>query len=344
MLLPDASGRLQTSQGAGTGGVARRRRPVGRAVGLRSRPAGGARHRHAARRARAVPAAQRARSRRSACSPCGPPSAAACCCPEQRHLLETFAGQIALAIERAQLAEEAEAARVAAETESLRNTLLASISHDLRTPLAVITGRAARSTTRTLRPDAEARAQLARSIDAKAREMSELISNVLDLMRFEAGEVHLRRDWQTVDDLSAAALARLEGRFGGRSGRCGPARRLAAGLRRCAAHHAGAGQPARKRDQAHAAGTRITVRPDPRARRCGSRSTTTGPGLPAGEPEQLFAKFQRGREESNVGGAGLGLAICRAIVNAHGGHIAAMQRPGGGARFEFTLPTAAPSP
>jgi two-component system, OmpR family, sensor histidine kinase KdpD len=65
----------------------------------------------------------------------------------------------------------------------------------------------------------------------------------------------------------------------------------------------------------------------------------TGPGLPP-DPERLFAKFQRGRDEVDVGGAGLGLAICRAIVNAHGGHISAAQRPGGGARFVFTLPTA----
>ena len=69
-----------------------------------------------------------------------------------------------------------------------------------------------------------------------------------------------------------------------------------------------------------------------------------GPGLPDGDPERLFAKFQRGREQGNTGGAGLGLAICRAIVIAHGGTIQAGLRPGGGARFRFTLPaTEAPS-
>jgi two-component system, OmpR family, sensor histidine kinase KdpD len=71
-------------------------------------------------------------------------------------------------------------------------------------------------------------------------------------------------------------------------------------------------------------------------------TSDTGPDLPPGEPERLFAKFERGRDEADVGGAGLGLAICRAIVNAHGGQITAMQRPGGGARFMFTLPTTAP--
>jgi two-component system sensor histidine kinase KdpD len=69
-----------------------------------------------------------------------------------------------------------------------------------------------------------------------------------------------------------------------------------------------------------------------------------GPGLPPGDPERLFAKFQRGRDEGNTGGAGLGLAICRAIIVAHGGTIAASQRPGGGARFVFTLPTEGAGP
>jgi len=64
----------------------------------------------------------------------------------------------------------------------------------------------------------------------------------------------------------------------------------------------------------------------------------TGPGLPAGDLNRLFAKFHRGRDESNAGGAGLGLSICRAIIAAHGGEIDASQRPGGGARFSFTLP------
>ena len=136
--------------------------------------------------------------------------------PEQRHLLETFAGQIALAIERSQLAEEAEAARVAVEAKNLRTTLLASISHDLRTPLAVIRGASTALHDSDLKLDAKARARLTGLIDAKAEEMSDLISNVLDLMRFEAGEVQLRRDWQSVEELVGSALSRLDSRFGER--------------------------------------------------------------------------------------------------------------------------------
>ena len=263
--------------------------------------------------------------------------------PEQRHLLETFAGQIALAIERAQRAEEAEAARVAVETESLRNTLLASISYDLRAPLAAITEASRALNDPDLRADDATRAQLARSIDAKAHEMSELISNVLDLMSFEVGEVHLRRDWHAVAELVDAALARLEGRFGER--RVDVAlptelpsvnvdapliTRVLVNLLDNAIKHT-------------PPGTRITVSAGLEGDAVRMVIDDTGPGLPPGQPERLFAKFQRGRDEVDVGGAGLGLAICRAIVNAHGGNISAMQRPGGGARFMFTLPVTTPA-
>ena len=259
--------------------------------------------------------------------------------PEQRHLLETFAGQIALAIERAQLAEEAETARVAAETEGVRNTLLASISHDLRTPLAVITGASTALNDPSLNLDPGARAQLARSIETKAQEMSELISNVLDLMRFEAGDTRLRRDWQAIDDLVGTALTRLDGRFGDRTVEVDLPDDLPAV---CVDAHLITQVFVNLLENAirHTpGGTRITVSAKPEGSFVAVMVDDSGPGLPAGDPERLFVKFQRGREESNAGGAGLGLAICRAIVNAHGGQISASERPGGGARFVFTLPT-----
>src|SRR3984885_11831087 len=133
--------------------------------------------------------------------------------PEQRHLLETFAAQIALALERAHLAETAEAVRVSAESESLRNTLLASISHDLRTPLAVMAAGGSTLAEHGASLDAATRTELARSIGGPARGRSELVSNVLDLTRFEAGEVALRRDWQALDDLVGTAWQRHEARL-----------------------------------------------------------------------------------------------------------------------------------
>jgi two-component system, OmpR family, sensor histidine kinase KdpD len=264
--------------------------------------------------------------------------------PEQRQLLETFAGQIALAIERAQRAEEAEAARVAVETESLRNRLLASISYDLRTPLAAITEASRALNDSDLKPDSESHAQLMRTIDAKTREMTEVISNVLDLMSFEVGKVHLHCDRQSVGELVRMALGRLEGRFGERPVDVV----LPAGL-----PSVNVDAPLITRVLVNLfenaikhtpPGTRITVCAGLEGEMVRVVIDDTGPGLPPGEPERLFAKFERGRDEVDVAGAGLGLAICRAIVNAHGGHITATQRPGGGARFAFTLPTKAPVP
>ncbi|HEU4618424.1 MAG TPA: sensor histidine kinase KdpD, partial [Gammaproteobacteria bacterium] len=137
--------------------------------------------------------------------------------PEQRHLLETFAGQIGIALERERLAEGAEAARVAGARESLRNTLLASISHDLRTPLAVMAGAASTLAEHGDRLDEAARKSLARSIETKARETTEVIAKVLDLVRFESGGTVLRCAWESLDDLVGTALGRLEERLGDRS-------------------------------------------------------------------------------------------------------------------------------
>ncbi len=259
--------------------------------------------------------------------------------PEQRHLLETFAAQITLALERADLAEEAASARISAETEGLRNTLLASISHDLRTPLSVIAGASSALNDSSITLDPESRRQLTTSIESKAHEMSEIISNVLDLMRFEAGQISLHRDWETIDDLVGAALARLDIHLADHVVEVElpadlPAvyvdaplvTQVLANLLENAAKYT-------------PAGTRVIISAGPDVGSLRVFVDDTGPGLPAGDPEQLFAKFQRGRDESSSGGAGLGLAICRSIVNAHGGTIAAMERPGGGARFVFTLPT-----
>ena len=264
--------------------------------------------------------------------------------PEQRHLLETFAGQIALAIERAQRAEEAAAARVAVETESLRNSLLASISHDLRTPLAAITAASHALGDPRMPPDAESRTRLARTVETTAQEISELISNVLDLMSFQFGEIHLHRDWHPVEALVEAALARLEARMGERTVEVslpadlpavnvdeGLTTRVFVNLLENAAKHT-------------PPGTRVTISAGMEPEAVRVTVDDTGPGLPPGPPVQLFAKFERGRGDAEVGGAGLGLAICKAINEAHGGHISAAQRPGGGARFSFTLPTTVAAP
>jgi two-component system sensor histidine kinase KdpD len=264
--------------------------------------------------------------------------------PEQSHLLETFAGQIALALERAGLAEIAEASTLAAERETLRNTLLASISHDLRTPLSVIAGAASTLAQTGPKFDEPTRISLAHSIEVKAREMTDLVSNVLDLMRFESGQIALRRDWQTLDDLVGAALESLGDKVEGHSvdQRFSPDLppvyvdatlivQVFVNLFDNAAKYT-------------PVGTRVTVSAIVDGDFVRVTVDDEGPGFPPGDPARLFEKFQRGSGEGNVTGVGLGLAIVRAIVRAHGGEIEAKRREPGGARFEFTLPATEPTP
>jgi two-component system sensor histidine kinase KdpD len=259
--------------------------------------------------------------------------------PEQRHLLETFAGQVGLALERANLAESAEAAGLAAERESLRNTLLASISHDLRTPLSVIAGAGSTLAEHGARLEESTRTSLARSIESKAREMSDLVSNVLDLVRFESGQVVLRRDWQALDDLIGAALPGLEAKLEHHTIEIRiPAdlppvhvdatliAQVFVNLFDNVAKYTPPGTRVSVSAAADGPFVRVVVEDD-------------GPGLPSGEPARLFDKFQRGNEEGTIVGVGLGLAICQAIVRAHGGQIEAHRRSGHGARFEFTVPS-----
>jgi two-component system, OmpR family, sensor histidine kinase KdpD len=266
--------------------------------------------------------------------------------PEQSHLLGTFAGQIALALERARLAEVAEQSGLAAEREKLRNTLLASISHDLRTPLAVMAAAGSTLAQHGAGLDETTRVSLARSIETKAREMSELVSNVLDLVRFEAGQVVLRRDWQMLDDLVGNALAAHAARLAAHPVEL----RLPSDLPPVfvdatlivqvfvnlfdnIAKYTPAGTRASVSAVADSARELVRVVVD-----------DDGPGLPAGDPGRLFDKFQRGSDEGTVVGVGLGLAICQAIVRAHGGEIEAQRRDSGGARFVFTLPATESAP
>jgi len=262
--------------------------------------------------------------------------------PEQHHLLETFAGQIGIALERAQLAERSESVRIAAERESLRNTLLASISHDLRTPLAAMAGAGSTLAEQGAALDEATRRSLARSIETRAREMAELISNVLDLMRFESGKMPLRCDWQMLEDLADAALTALAARLVGYRTELDLPQTLPpvhvdatlivkvlANLLDNVVKHTPAGTRIVLSARNEGAFVRVNVE-------------DTGPGLPGGDPARLFEKFQRGSEEGATVGVGLGLAICRAIVEAHGGQIEARNRAEGGARFSFTLPTSIP--
>jgi two-component system, OmpR family, sensor histidine kinase KdpD len=258
--------------------------------------------------------------------------------PEQFHLLETFAAQIALGLERAQPADQAQRAQVSAETEGLRNALLASISHDLRTPLAVISGASSSLAERGERLSAEERAALAGSIFEQSQQMGQLVANVLEMTRLEAGVIALNRDWHALGEIAGAVLRRLRELLAAHPVGVSLARDLPlvrvdatlieqvfANLLENAAKYTPPGTAITLRAEHDEGGLLVSVEDN-------------GPGLPAGDPDRLFAKFQRGAAEGAIGGAGLGLAICRAIVRLHGGKIWAERAAGGGAAFRFTLP------
>lgn len=262
--------------------------------------------------------------------------------PEQRHFLETFANQTAMAIARARLAELAAQAQVAAETERIRGTLISSVSHDLRTPLAAIAGSAETLLGGGPALDAPTRRELLEGIRDESQRLGRLVAKLLDMTRLEAGAVALQRDWQSLEELVGSALARLEPLLRDRPVTVAlpPDLPLVAcdglmieqvivNLVENAARHTPPGTPIRIDGELGASGLALAV-------------ADRGPGLQPGEEERVFAKFYR-RDPSGPG-AGLGLAICRAILEAHGGRIEATNRAGGGAVFRFELPLGPPPP
>jgi two-component system sensor histidine kinase KdpD len=258
--------------------------------------------------------------------------------PEQRRLLQGFASQVAVAVQRARLAEEARAAQLAAQTESVRNALLAAISHELRTPLAAIVGASSTLAESGDSVPPAVRAELAASIAEEARHMSEVVAKVLDLARLQSGAARVTRDWHPVEEIVGAALTRLKSRLAGHpvSTKLPPAPALVhvdavlleqalANLLENAAKYTPPGTPI-------AVGAAIDEG------RLFLSVSDRGPGIPPGQEERVFEKFHRATPESGPGGAGLGLAICRAIADAHGGTIRAENAPGGGAAFHLVLP------
>jgi two-component system sensor histidine kinase KdpD len=224
----------------------------------------------------------------------------------------------------------------------MRSSLLSSVSHDLRTPLAAITGSA---TTVRSNPDLpeETRDEMLATICEESERLERLVSNLVDMTRLESGHVALAREWLPVDEVIGSALTRLEPALKGRPVRVDvPAdlplvsvdpvlmEQLLVNLLENAVKHTPAGTEIAVSAAADPGGLAIEV-------------ADRGRGLPAGEEERIFERFFR-RSEAGVAGVGLGLAICRAIARAHGGTLRASNRPGGGAAFRLTLPRTEPPP
>ena len=260
----------------------------------------------------------------------------------QRTFLDSLGRQIALALDRVRLDEEARQAALRARTEELRSGLLSAVSHDLRTPLAAISGCAT-----TLRDegglDPATRRDLLEAICEEAERMERLVSNLLDMTRLDAGRVQPRREWVPLVEVVGSALTRLERRLAGRPVDTSipddlpllsvdPVllEQLFVNLIENAEKYT-------------PAGTAIEIRA---AREGGTLLVDVadrGPGLPPGEEERIFERFHRG-PHAGVRGVGLGLPIARAIAQTHGGRLVASNRPGGGAVFRLTLPAGAEAP
>ncbi len=256
----------------------------------------------------------------------------------QRRLLEALAGQAALAIERAQLAEMTHRAQLLEVTEKLQAALLNSISHDLRTPLVTITGAL------TTMDDAETTLspQARRALTATAREEAErlnrLVENLLDMTRLEAGAIRVRRAPEDVQDVIGSALEELGPRLGERPINVDIPPDLPfvdmdfvlivhvlVNIVDNALKYSPADAPITI--QARAMNTEVEIQVRDR-----------GIGIPEEDLERIFDKFYRVQRPDHVSGTGLGLAISKGIVEAHGGHIGAGNCPEGGAIIAIRLP------
>jgi len=261
--------------------------------------------------------------------------------PEQRQQLETFAALAAIALERVHYIEVAQDALVKIESERLRNSLLAALSHDLRTPLTSLMAQA-ESLAGSKPPLAPAQHAMADALRQEMVRMSMLVTNLLDMARIESGEVKLRLQWQPIEEVIGSALLACRAALAGHVVRTRvPAdlplvqydavliERVLSNLLENAGKYTPAGSTVIVSAQQHGLWLNVAV-------------TDDGPGLAPGQEEAVFEKFARGERESAKPGVGLGLAICRAIINAHGGTIVAANQPGGGVAFTFTLPLGTP--
>jgi len=261
--------------------------------------------------------------------------------PEQRQQLDTFAALAAIALERVHYIEVAQNALVNMESERLRNSLLAALSHDLRTPLTSLVG-LSESLAGSRPPLSSAQQELAQALHDEALRMSTLVANLLDMARIQSGEVKFNLQWQALEEVVGSALRASALQLKGHVVRTALSpdlpllrfdavliERVLCNLLENAAKYT-------------PPGSQITVTAELRGALAQVMVYDDGPGLPAGREEAIFEKFTRGERESAKPGVGLGLAICRAIVEAHGGTIQAAPSPAGGAAFVLTLPLGTP--
>jgi two-component system sensor histidine kinase KdpD len=254
----------------------------------------------------------------------------------QRDLLETFARQAALVLDRVELRTAAEQSRLLAESEKFSRTLLNSISHELRTPLAASTSAASTLATADAATPEQRSGLISEIQEANAR-LNRVVGNLLDVARLESGKVRPRLDWHDARDLVQTTLRELERELATHPVKvelpAGPllvrldvslVQHALANLLLNAASHTPAGTPLDVEAQFADGNLVLSV-------------ADRGPGIPAEWLPRIFDKFFRA-PSAPTGGSGLGLTIVKGFVEAHGGTVTADNRPGGGAIFTLRLP------
>jgi two-component system sensor histidine kinase KdpD len=260
---------------------------------------------------------------------------------ENHPLLEAVASLVAIAIERLHYVDVAQQAQVQMASERLRSSVLSALSHDLRTPLTILVG-LADSLAMSRPPLAAKQKETAEAVLDQSLRLCGLVENLLDMARLHAGEVKLRREWQPLEEVVGASLKLLERSLVEHPLRVDlPAdlpllefdavliERVLCNLLENAAKYSPLGSAIEIAARQNGAMVEVSV-------------SDHGSGIPPGRQDRIFDMFVRGVPESPTPGVGLGLAICRAIVEAHGGTIVATNRTPSGACFTFTLPVGNP--
>lgn len=260
---------------------------------------------------------------------------------EGQRQLDTFASLVAIALERLHYVEVAQDSTVQIETERLRNSLLATISHDLRTPLSALVG-LAESMALTKPLPTGPQAAIAHSIVDMCRRMSTQVNNLLEMAKLQAGKVQLNRQWQPVEEVIGSALESSKTLVASHPVQIDIPedfplveidsilieRALSNILENAAKYTASA--------------TEIRISAVVNQDDIEVRIEDAGPGIPKDREHLIFEKFERGDPEGTTTGVGLGLAICQAIVTAHGGNLRMDRSSLGGACFVITLPLGVP--
>lgn len=250
----------------------------------------------------------------------------------------TFLDQAAAVIERARLRQESMQVELLQRTDLLRAALLSSVSHDLRTPLSAIKAAASSLLQEDVQWDEESRRSFTLAIERESDRLNRLVGNLLDMSRIEGGALRSEKEWYPVDELIHDVLGHMQSLLPGRVVKTDLPENLPpveldylqidqvlTNLIENAVRYTPASSP-------------IEIRACTREHEMEICVADRGPGIPPVDKERIFDKFYRVLGTPRSGGSGLGLAVCKGLVEAHGGHIWVENREGGGARFCFVLP------